>query len=144
VKVDRRGRPHHQINEQERRRIEECIASKLAAEPDVLFGYLYGSFARSQPFHDIDVGVHLEAIHADRASPAALALTQRLSECARMPIDVRILNVAPVSFVYHVLKGKLVYCRDSAVLAAVIEHTISRYLDIAPLLRQGTREAFAG
>jgi predicted nucleotidyltransferase len=134
----------HQIDERERTRIEQCIASELAADPGVLFGYLYGSFAESQPFHDIDVGVHLATIHADKATPAALVLAQRMSERTRKPVDVRILNLAPVSFVYHVLRGQLVFCRDAAVLGEVMERTISRYLDIAPLLRWGTREAFAG
>ncbi len=35
------------------------------------------------------------------------------------------------------------FCRDDAVLAEVIERTVSRYFDIAPLLRRGTQEAFA-
>jgi hypothetical protein len=58
-------------------------------------------------------------------------------------VDVRILNVAPVSFLYHVLRGQLLFCRDDEILAEVTERTISRYLDIAPLVRRGAQEAFA-
>jgi hypothetical protein len=60
-----------------------------------------------------------------------------------MPVDVRGLNVAPVSFLYHVLRGQLLFCRDNARLAEVMEQTISRYLDIAPLVRRATQEAFS-
>jgi len=133
----------YRVDEEEHKRVEQCIATLLTDESGVVFGYLYGSFAEFQPFHDVDVGVYLESIQSDKATPMALALSQRLSEWARKPVDVRILNLAPVSFVYHVLRGQLVVCRDAAVLGEVMERTISRYLDIAPLLRWGTREAFA-
>jgi hypothetical protein len=33
-------------------------------------------------------------------------------------------------------------CRDEALLADVMERTVSRYLDSAPLLLNATREAF--
>jgi len=134
----------HQVDEAERTRIIQSIASDLTDESGVLFAYLYGSFVESHSFRDIDLGVFMETLQADKAAQSVLALAQRLSERARMPMDVRVLNLAPVSFVYHVLRGQLVFCRDAAVLGEVMERTISRYLDIAPLLRWGTREAFAG
>jgi predicted nucleotidyltransferase len=133
----------HRINREERERIEQCLAAELAGDRSVTFAYLYGSFVESQPFHDIDVGVYLENVQADRVTATALDLAQRLSDRAQMPVDVRILNFAPVSFLYHVLRGQLVFCRDDAVLAEVMERTVSRYLDIAPLVRRGTQEAFA-
>ncbi len=133
----------HRITTEERHRIEQCLAAELASDRNVAFAYLYGSFVESQPFHDIDVGVHLRTTSADRVTATALDLAQRLSDRARIPVDVRILNVAPVSFLYHVLRGQLVFFRDEAVLAEVMERTVSRYLDIAPLVRRGALEAFA-
>ena len=133
----------HRTNREERQRIEQCLAAELATDRSVAFAYLYGSYVESQPFHDIDVGAYLENVRAERLSATALDLARRLSDTARIPVDVRILNVAPVSFLFHVLRGQLVFCRDDAVLAEVMERTISRYLDIAPLVRRGTQEAFA-
>jgi len=133
----------HHTSREERHRIEQCLAAELASDRSVTFAYLYGSFVESQPFHDIDVGIYLENVRADRLGATALGLAQRLSDRARIPVDVRILNVAPVSFLYHVLRGQFVFCRDDGVLAEVMERTVSRYLDIAPLVRRGTREAFA-
>lgn len=133
----------HHMNREERHRIERCLAAELASDRSVAFAYLYGSFVESRPFHDIDVGVYLQIVRADRVTATALDLAQRLSDQARKPVDVRILNVAPVSFLYHVLRGQLVFCRDDAVLTEVMERTASRYLDIAPLLRKSTLEAFA-
>jgi hypothetical protein len=131
------------MNREERDRIQQGLAAELASDRRVAFAYLYGSFVESEPFHDIDVGVYLENVQADRLTAAALDLAQRLSDSARIPVDVRVLNVAPVSFLYHVLRGQFVFCRDDAVLAEVMERTVSRYLDIAPLVRRGTQEAFA-
>lgn len=133
----------YRMSREERQQVEQCLAAELASERSVTFAYLYGSFMESQPFHDIDVGIYLENVRADRVGATALDLAQRLSEKARIPVDVRILNVAPVSFLYHVLRGQLVFCRDDGVLAELMERTVSRYLDIAPLVRRGTREAFA-
>ena len=133
----------HRMNREERHRIQQGLAAELASDRRVVFAYLYGSFVESEPFHDIDVGVYLENVQADRLTAAALDLAQRLSDSARIPVDVRVLNVAPVSFLYHVLRGQFVFCRDDAVLAEVMERTVSRYLDIAPLVRRGTQEAFA-
>lgn len=133
----------HRMRREDRHRIELCLAAELASDRSVTFAYLYGSFVESRPFHDIDVGVYLGTISADRVTVTALNLAQRLSDQARMPVDVRILNVAPVSFLYHVLRGQLLYCRDDAVLTEVMERTVSRYLDMAPLVRRGTWEAFA-
>ena len=131
------------MNREERHRIEQCLAVELASDRRVAFAHLYGSFVESEPFHDIDVGVYLENVQADRLTAAALDLAQRLSDKARIPVDVRVLNVAPVSFLYHVLRGQLVFCRDDAVLTEVMERTVSRYLDIAPLVRRGAQEGFA-
>lgn len=133
----------HSVDAEHRKRIEESLASGLAQDETIVFACLYGSFAESEPFHDIDVGVYVRDFQADRPTSTALALAQRLSEGVRKPVDVRILNVAPVSFLYHVLRGQLLFCRDDAALAEVMERTISRYLDIAPLMRRGTQEAFA-
>jgi hypothetical protein len=133
----------HRITPEERHRIEQPLAAELGSDRNVVFAYLYGSFAESRPFHDIDVGVYLRTISSDRVTATALDLAGRLSDRTRMPIDVRILNAAPISFLFHVLRGQLLYCRDDALLAEVMEHTVSRYLDIAPLVRRGTLEAFA-
>lgn len=58
-------------------------------------------------------------------------------------MDVCVLNEAPLSFVYHVLRGRLLVCRDEECLTEILEDVARRYLDLAPLLRQGTKDAFA-
>lgn len=58
-------------------------------------------------------------------------------------VDLRVVNNAPVSFLFHVLRGHPLLVRDERVLADLIERTARTYHDRAPLLRRATREAFA-
>ena len=134
-------RRRYRLNEEERARLREQLTRELATHADVAFAYLYGSFGESDVFHDVDVGVYFSPPPPTGARASALA--QSLSDRAKLPVDVRPLNGAPVSFVYHVLRGQLLLSRDDALLAEVMEQTVRQYLDIAPLLRQSTKEAFA-
>lgn len=133
----------YHLIEAERGEIERLLAGELANEPSVVIAYLYGSFVEPRPFRDIDVGVYLRTDNAKGGAALALDLAQRLSEQVKLPVDVRFLNDAPVPFLYHVLQGRLLLCRDESLLADIMERTASRYLDLAPLVRRGAQEAFA-
>ena len=134
-------RRRYQLDAEARAHVREQLARELATHADVAFAYLYGSFVESDVFHDVDVGVYFSPPPPTGAR--ALALAQFLSDRAKLPVDVRPLNGAPVSFVYHVLRGQLLLSRDDALLAEIMEQTVHQYLDIAPLLRLSTKEAFA-
>jgi predicted nucleotidyltransferase len=134
----------YRLGKEEQARIESQLRTVLEREPDIAFAYLYGSFLESGTFHDVDVGIYMTASSAVREADQALQLAHRLSEETGLPIDIRIVNHAPVSFQYHVLKGRLLLAHDPDLLAAVMESVVRQYLDMAPLLRWATREAFAG
>jgi uncharacterized protein len=131
----------YEIGAEERTRIARLVAGELAQDPCVAFAYVYGSFAEARPFHDIDIGVY--RIGSDSSADPEQNLAQRLSAALKMPVDVRVVNHAPTSFLFHVLRGELLFSRDDELLSSVIENTIRRYLDIAPMLRHSAREAFA-
>jgi predicted nucleotidyltransferase len=124
-----------------RQRIARDLRSQLEGELDVAFAYLFGSLLAEVAFRDVDVGVQLRGGARDLNRAAELA--QRLSAAVGHSVDVRVLNGAPVSFLYHVLRGELLLSRDDALLGDVIERTVRSYLDSAPLLRGAAREAFA-
>jgi len=120
----------------------QCLTRALVEEPRVMFAFLHGSFVSQPAFRDVDVAVCLTE---DTPSPTEqqLDLSERLSRHVGMPVDVRVLNDAPLAFRFHALQGRLLLCRDDERLAQMIEDTTRRYLDIEPLLRIATREAFA-
>lgn len=133
----------YSANHDKRTRIMNQLVEALAREANIAFAYLYGSFQSTDSFHDVDVGIYLTRCKPGQDTVYALDLTQRLADLVPFPIDVRILNDAPVSFLYHVLRGRPLHIQDEELLTNVMEHVVRQYLDMAPLLRQSTREAFA-
>ncbi len=126
----------------ERERIERTLVAVLESEPDLEFAWLHGSFLVADKFRDIDIGVHLNA-PAEVRSQRGLELSVRLDQDIGFPIDVRVLNDAPVTFLFHVFReGRLLLSRNDERLADLMERTVREYLDAAPLLRQATIEAY--
>ena len=125
----------------ERERVVHMLTLGLEAEPDLEFAWLHGSFLDGDGFHDVDVGVHLNAA-ADVRFRRALDLAVRLDRDAGFPVDVRVLNDAPVTFLFHVFReGRLLLSRNDERLADLMERTVREYLDMEPLLRRATVEA---
>lgn len=133
----------HEVDTEKRVIVLDTLRTELAQEDDIVFAYLYGSFLDGVGFHDVDVGVYRGPGLSDSHSLRAGELSECLSARVEIPVDVRIVNEAPISFLYHVLRGMLLFSRDDVRLAEMIEDTTRRYLDIAPLLRHSTKEAFA-
>lgn len=130
----------YRLSQEERGAIRDQIAAELSHEPDVLFAYVYGSFLESETFHDIDIGIHLSTDQTSGDIAAHLSAT--LSRTVTFPVDVRILNAVPVSFLFHVLRGTCLFSRDDDLRTDLMEDTMRRYFDIAPVLRHATKEAF--
>lgn len=107
------------------------------------FAYLYGSFIEDLPFHDVDLGVYVAEIKESEATSYAIILAQMLSSKLQVPIDVRVLNFAPVAFLYHLLRGELISERNEEVRSQVVERTVQKYLDLQPILYKSMKEAFA-
>src|SRR5438045_6187701 len=122
--------------------VARTLADVLTGEPQIVFAHLHGSFIGPLPFHDIDVGVYLDGASAEQTR-YVVELADRLSRLVGYPVDVRALNAGPVPFVFCALQGELLVSRDDERLAEVLERTGRRYLDIAPVLRRATRDAFA-
>ena len=126
----------------ERERVVRALTAKLEAEPELEFAWLHGSFLGGGGFHDIDVGVYLDAA-TDMRSRRALDLGLRMDRDTGFPVDVRLLNDAPVTFLFHVFReGRLLLSRNDERLADLMERTVREYLDMEPLLRRATIEAY--
>lgn len=131
------------ISPEQRAALSQRLREQLADEPDIRFAYLYGSVLESDRVHDVDVGLFLNDTAVSRQATIADGLSTKLTAAVRLPIDVRVLNDVPLSFLYHVLRGQLLLCRDEPFLATMMEDVARRYLDLAPLLRFSTKDAFA-
>lgn len=132
----------HRAGLAERAELTAALEREVAQEPRVVFAYLHGSFLTEPAFHDIDVAVYLDA-PGEALTALSVDLGEGLSRVAGRPVDVRPLNEAPVPFRFHAMRGRVLLSRDDERLAALLERTIREYLDIEPLLRRATMEAFA-
>ncbi|WP_054685321.1 nucleotidyltransferase domain-containing protein [Rhodothermus marinus] len=130
-----------------RAQVLAVLKETLEKKSEIVFAYVFGSFLEERPFHDIDVGVYV----TEEAAPWmglkvldwAMALEQKLAQSGRrrFPVDVRLLNDAPVTFCYHVLRGRLLFCRDEERWADWAVRVVTRYLDSKPLRDRALREA---
>ncbi len=119
------------------------LTSLLQQKPEVIFAYAHGSFVQDQPIRDLDIAVYLDTSHLpENRYFYEDSLSRELARSLEtsFPIDARILNHAPISFQYHVIQGYLLLDTDLEARIAFMEHTISRYLDMEPLLRHHIRE----
>ena len=128
------------IDTTERERWIYTIQKFLEARQDVVFAYLFGSFVREQSFRDVDVAVFLDP---PPNSPllAELQLEEALSQVVQVPVDVRVLNQAPVGFLYQVFKeGKCLVDRDPDRRVDFVCWVFRAYFDIARFRREYLRE----
>lgn len=132
----------HKLSQTDRNRVIGQLRSALQNRAEIAFAYLYGSFADHLPFHDVDVGIYVHPKAEVQPETLALDLAESLSRAIHLPVDVRPLNRAPVSFSFHALRGSLLVDNDPDIRSEVTENIVARYLDMKPLLRRATKEAF--
>lgn len=125
------------LTDLDRERIITRISEYLSCVDDLLLGYLYGSFPVRNDFHDIDIGLLVSGKMGPYESLRyAMDIASGLEQCImpRFEVDCRILNGAPVTYLYEVVKtGRAVYVRDENVRIDFEADVIARYLDSKPI-----------
>jgi len=109
----------------------------LGTRIDVYLAYLHSSFVQGEEFRDVDVAVFLGA-GAPRSTDDVeyeISLSLRLEKELGLPVDVKILNNAPLAFRYHASRGTLLLTRDESVREDFLNRTWSEYFDFLPLSR---------
>jgi predicted nucleotidyltransferase len=124
---------YYEILAGEKRAIVEQIKAYLQSRPGILFAYLYGSFFSGDRFRDIDIAVYLKPPFP---SPLQVELDMEAELGRRVktyPVEIRVLNHAPLSFRYNVIKhGEPIFIVDDDLRCDFAEATLSHYFDFAP------------
>lgn len=126
-------------------KILALVSSRLDRHHEILFAYCHGSFMGDGPFHDIDIAIFLEPGFVSEINfRYEMQLGAELEKAFDIPaaVDVRILNAAKLSFQFHALRGRLLLDRNPEARIDFTTQIASRYLDIAPILKHHTKEAF--
>ena len=130
------------ISADEKMEIVDNLKGCIENQQNISFCYVHGSFLTDNHFKDIDIAVYI-GNHPSSLLRAELELeTELASAVERYPVDVRILNNAPLSFRYNVIKhGQPIVVHDEDLRSDFVEATLSHYFDFSPFLRNYLKEA---
>ncbi len=92
----------HSITDTKKEKVKEKITYLLKSREEVLFSYIYGSFTEGD-FRDVDIAVYLN--DELESLPYELNMERRIEDAIAFPADVRVLNHAPLSFRFNVIKN---------------------------------------
>lgn len=121
---------------------KDALALCLQDRPEILFAILYGSAAEGLPFRDLDIGLFVDRVSVPASAELdyAFALADELEQAASHPIDVRVINDAPLPFRYNVSRGIPLMVNDKEVFARFLERTWDEFLDFQPVAMQYLKE----
>lgn len=125
------------MKKRQKMEILKKIVSIIKDKEEILFAYVFGSFVKDEEFSDIDIGVYLRN-SADMEKE--FALENEMEETLKIPVDVRIINNAPISFIYNVLRDKMLIKNDEK-RADFEGQILKRYFDYVHLLDEYLKEA---
>ena len=104
----------YRLTSREKARVTSALQDLLGFREEVLFAYLHGSFINGNRFRDIDVAVYLHGRLTRRASlQYQVTLAKDLSRALRLPVDVTVLNVAPLGLRRNAVSGRVLLCREN-------------------------------
>lgn len=126
--------------------IVQPIVAQLAQHSEILVIVLYGSFLTNETFRDIDLALLIDErrLSPERFLDYELERLGELARLSRFPLDIRIVNRAPVLFRYAVTQGQVLFCRDERAWGAFCERTWGEYLDFEPVARLYLKELAHG
>ena len=126
------------LGKEEKERIIKLLRDFLLRRDDVVFAYLHGSFLEDGPFRDVDIAIYVRAeVHPFYEAE----LEEELSRAIGLPVDVRILNDAPVTFRFRAIEGLLLFSKDEKARCDFEERTMREYHDYSYYLNMYRREA---
>jgi len=140
--VGRTLRKRYFLETKKRRIILNKIKNLLDAQSEISFAYVHGSFVDGDAFGDIDIAVYLAPMPLGTDIYYEFALENAVEKETGYPADVRIINEAPLSFKFSVLRGgECILEKDEDIRVAFQEHTMSMYYDFAPFRERYLKEA---
>lgn len=122
---------------EDKKKIKQKIKEALIKRDEIIFAYLHGSFIEDRPFRDIDVAIYVDGNYD---LTYELELEEELTRLVDFPVDVRVINNAPVTFRFKVIGGELLFTKDERVRCEFEEGTLREYHDYEYYLKIYRRE----
>jgi predicted nucleotidyltransferase len=106
------------------------------------FAILYGSAGVGEPFRDLDIALAVDRTVQPKAGDLdlAFAVSEALEARLPWPIDVRVINDAPLPFSYNVSKGEPLLLNEPEAYYTWLERTWDMWFDFKPIADQYLRD----
>jgi predicted nucleotidyltransferase len=127
-------------------RVRLRLGEELSELPEVAAAFLHGTFRDGLPFRDVDVAVFLQSGAEELREPwawearAAASLTRSVG----LPVDVRVVNDAPLGLLFHATAGDLCWARDEEAVLDRVEVIRLRYYDFQPFAEKNLKGMLHG
>jgi len=117
------------------------------ARPEIIFAYLHGSFVEGISFRDIDISVYVDEtiIPEEKELDYGINISIEAEIATKVtPIDVKVINNAPIAFQFHSTEGILLFSRNDEVRTDFLATVWSLYYDHAITKRNFLKEMLSG
>lgn len=121
------------------------ILKIICQKEEVVFVYLYGSFIEKENFKDIDIALYLDEkkINEIDIIDYEIDLSLQIEKELKIPVDIKIINSAPLSFRYSVSCGLLLFSRDESKREEFLCNTWKEYFDFLPIAKIYLKEVLS-
>jgi predicted nucleotidyltransferase len=123
-------------NKKKKDEIIRMVSTLIARHKEINSAYLHGSFLSGEVFADIDLGLlmtHTPENIIEYEFNVEIEIERRVN----IPVDVRVLNNAPISFVQNVIRhGEVVLDNKPNVRSDFESYSLRKYFDFAPFRRR--------
>ncbi len=130
--------------------IVDKLTRCLSEKQEILFAYLLGTFLTRADFKDIDVGIYLDPQKIPGIDTLGYELELAVEMEGRVkpgeifkryvPIDIKVINEAPVTFRYSVSRGKMLFSKDENAREEFLCRTWQEYFDFQYILETYYKE----
>jgi predicted nucleotidyltransferase len=137
-----------------KKKVLDEIKHWLVNREEILFAYALGTFLNNDDFNDIDIAVYIDEskLKEKDVFDYEIDMSLKLEESIKpgekfkryVPIDVKVINFAPLGFKYSVSTGVLLFSRDERIediRAEFLSRTWKMYFDFRYMANVYLREA---
>ncbi|MGQ9487647.1 MAG: nucleotidyltransferase domain-containing protein [Armatimonadota bacterium] len=119
------------LSKEQKEGVKRLLREALDDVLEVRFAYLFGSFLLEGSFEDVDVAVYLQpdALEENDLLKVAFDLADRLERAVHLPVDVQILNTAPLALRFEALRGEPLMARCWEECADFVERVTLQWWD---------------
>jgi len=124
---------YYTISSEEKLKLLEKLKKRLSEVNEIIFAYVHGGFIEREFFRDIDIAIWVR--DPENSLRYIVKLSTELELEFKIPIDIQILNEAPLPFKYYVLtKGTLLFSKDDRLRQEILNYVIRSHIDFIKLI----------